>query len=781
MNDKSRKTLEFEKILEQIAKFAFSKGAKDIIMALKPMQNKLKIERQLNEVEEAFKILYEHSLSPFFNVDDITQALEKAAIMSVLSMGELLKISKMLRTSRNLQSLISKVNDETIVILKDIVSKIYIDKGLEESIDKAIISETEMSDHASGALRNIRNKIRKIGENIKARLHNYISSPSYSKILQDNIVTIRNGRYVIPLKAEHRGAIPGLVHDQSSSGSTIYLEPMAVVEMNNDLKTAMIEEDKEIERILREFTVEISNNVDEIKISFEIITYLDAVFAKAMYAESQKAVKPKINEDGYINISKARHPLIKKEDVVANTIYLGKDFRMLFITGPNTGGKTVCLKLCGLCVLMALSGVYVPAKEADIAIFENVFCDIGDEQSIEQNLSTFSSHMNNIKRIIDNLTPNTLVLLDELGAGTDPAEGASLALSLAKYIHSQGALAMITTHYNELKEYAMITEGMQNASMEFDPETYSPTYKLTIGIPGASNALLIAKKLGLKQEILDSAQKGLQGQKIEFEMVLSELEKTKREYEKNLLEIENLKIETLAAKKEAEVERNKLATQKERLNQSVRKQTKILVERSMHEANEIIQTLKDILENPAEKSLFKAYELRKRLTKFVVNDENEFEYTVEKEGGDIKVGDTVFVKSLNSQGKVLNVNPIKGEASIAIGALTSKIALDNLVKIKSAPKKKSSSTLKASLDNRQIESELNLIGHTADEVEFYLEAFLDRAYLGGLKELRVIHGIGEGILKKAVAKHLKKHRYVESFREGRFGEGGKGVTVVYLK
>jgi len=331
MNDKSRKTLEFEKILEQIAKFAFSKGAKDIIMALKPMQNKLKIERQLNEVEEAFKILYEHSLSPFFNVDDITQALEKAAIMSVLSMGELLKISKMLRTSRNLQSLISKVNDETIVILKDIVSKIYIDKGLEESIDKAIISETEMSDHASGALRNIRNKIRKIGENIKARLHNYISSPSYSKILQDNIVTIRNGRYVIPLKAEHRGAIPGLVHDQSSSGSTIYLEPMAVVEMNNDLKTAMIEEDKEIERILREFTVEISNNVDEIKISFEIITYLDAVFAKAMYAESQKAVKPKINEDGYINISKARHPLIKKEDVVANTIYLGKDFRMLFI------------------------------------------------------------------------------------------------------------------------------------------------------------------------------------------------------------------------------------------------------------------------------------------------------------------------------------------------------------------------------------------------------------------------------------------------------------------
>ncbi|MFW5780069.1 MAG: endonuclease MutS2 [Bacillota bacterium] len=782
MNKKSRKTLEFDKILNQISKFAFSQNAKDMIMDLQPFQNKNYIEKLLDEVEEASKILYEHSLSPSFNFDDITFALEKASIMSVLTMGELLKISKMLRISRNLQSLIAKVNDDTIVLLKDTASKIYINKELEESIDKAILSETEMSDNASGALRNIRNKIRKIGDNIKARLHNFVNSSEYSKCLQDNIVTIRNGRYVIPLKAEHRGAIAGLVHDQSASGSTVYLEPMAIVEMNNDLKTASIEENKEIEKILREFTVGVSNNVEDIKNSFDIITELDVIFAKAMYAQSQKAVKPVINEKGYINISKGRHPLIKKEDVVSNSIYLGKDFNMLFITGPNTGGKTVCLKLAGLLVLMALSGIYTPAAEAEIAIFENIFCDIGDEQSIEQNLSTFSSHMNNIKNIIDNITENTFVLLDELGAGTDPAEGASLALSIAKYILDTGARAMVTTHYNELKEYAMITKGMQNASMEFDCTTYSPTYKLTIGIPGASNALLIAKRLGLKQEIINDAKKGLKGQKIEFENVLKELEKTKKKFEINLEEIQTLKMDAKAAKKEAEIERNKLAIQKERLNQSVRKETKRLVEKSMLEANEIIDTLKEMLENPDEKSLFKAYEIRKRLNKFVVNEENEFEFTIEEEKGDIKVGDTVLVKTLNSEGKVVSVNPVKDEATIQMGALTSKISLKDLTKIKSAPKKKKpTSSLKVTLNNKQITSEINLIGQTSDEIDFYLESFLDQAYVNGLKELRVVHGIGEGILRKAVAKLLKKHKYVESFREGRFGEGGKGVTIVYLK
>ncbi len=782
MNEKSRKTLEFDKVLSQIAAFAFSESAKQRIMELRPLVEKSYIEELLDEIEEADKILYQHSLSPSFSVDNISFALEKAAVMSVLSMAELLKISRTLRISRNLQSLIIKVKDDSISLLKNVASRIFINKELEDEIDSAIISETEMSDNASYELRNVRAKIRRIGESIKAKLYNFVNSASYSKYLQDNIVTIRNDRYVIPLKAEHRGAIPGLIHDQSASGATIYLEPMVIVELNNDLKTALIEENKEIERILRNFTLIVSKDTDSIKQSFETIIYLDTVFAKAMFANAQKSVKPIINNDGYINIVKGRHPLIDKATVISNTVYIGKDFHMLFITGPNTGGKTVCLKLVGLSVLMALSGIFVPAKEAEIGVFENIFCDIGDEQSIEQSLSTFSSHINNIKHIIDNLNDKTLVLLDELGAGTDPAEGASLALSIADFINNTKARAMITTHYNELKEFAMVNNGMQNASMEFDPATYSPTYKLTIGVPGASNALFIAERLGLRKDIIEAARLGMKGQKVEFEEVLKELQQAKKQAEINAEDSEKYRLEAQKIKQDAEKEREKLILQRERLNQSVRKETKRLVENAMQEANEIIDALKEVLESPDESSLFKAYELRKSLKKFIINEENEFVLSGDELGGEIKVGDRVLIQSLNSEGIVTALNPIKGEAHISMGSVKTKTDIKNLTRLASLKQKeKTTKETKVELKNLTIATSLNIIGKTTDEVHFYLDEYLDSAYMGGLNEVSIIHGIGEGKLRRAVRQYLSAHKAVSTYRDGMYGEGGKGVTVVTFK
>ncbi len=781
MNEKSRKALEFDKVLKQLSNYAVAEKAKNLIMQIKPMSDKKAVELLLKQVEEADKILYFYAITPSINVDDIDYILDKADVMSVLSMGELLRISKVLRTSRRLQSSIIGIDDDEICLLKDIASMLYINDKLENKIERAIISESEMSDSASNQLRIIRNKIRKIADNIKAKLHNFTHSPSYVKYLQDSIITVRNDRYVLPVKSEYKNAIPGLIHDQSSSKATIYVEPMVIVELNNQLKTCIIEETDEIERILKEFTLEISINVQKLKSSFEKIIDLDIIFAKAMYANAQKAMKPVINTSGIINIENAKHPLIEPSKVVANTIRLGEKYNMLFITGPNTGGKTVCLKLAGLVVLMALSGLFVPASSANISIFENIFCDIGDEQSIEQSLSTFSSHIYNIKRIIDGLNTNTFVLLDELGAGTEPTEGASLALSIARYINSSGARAIITTHYNELKEYAMVNKGMQNASMEFDLQTYSPTYKLAIGMPGVSNALLIAEKLGLKNEIVEQAKLGVKKQDAEFEKVLAQLYEMKKDIDNKSDYIERLRIETVRLQEETAKERDRMALQRERINQSVRTQTKKLIQGSMQEANDIIDMLKEMLDNPSEKSLFKAYELRKRLKKFAVSDD-EFEINYKADSGEIKVNDSVIVKPLNAKGVVVAINPIKNEAKIRIGTMTSNASIDNLVKIKGEAKKPVSK--KVNVPNLVLDAplrEINIIGKTSDEVEFILENFIDQAYLGGIQEISIIHGVGEGILRNATRKYLSKHKFIKGYRDAKYGEGGRGVTIATIK
>ena len=783
MLEKTLKALEFNKILAEIASKASSVPAREAIMEIRPYTDPNYIEELLDEVAEADKIAFEYATNLSFAFDDIGAILDKAEVMSVLTMGELLRVSKMLRVAYSVKNSIAKVPDDSLTRIKRIAASVYTDKELEESIESAIISDTEMHDRASEELRSIRIRIRKTGEQIKSKLYTYITSPTYAKYLQDNIVTVRGDRYVIPVKAEWRSAIPGLVHDQSGSGQTLYIEPMAVVELNNTLKTYILEEQAEIERILRAFTLKVSVAATDIRDSFTKIIKLDTVFAKAYYANSVRAVKPQMNTDGIIEISRGRHPLINPKTVVPTDVNLGKNFDLLFITGPNTGGKTVALKLVGLLTAMAMSGIFVPCAEAVLNIFDEVYCDIGDEQSIEQSLSTFSSHIANISGFIEKLNANSLVLLDELGAGTDPTEGAALAMSIAQYIKDRGAKAIITTHYNELKEYAVVTPRAENASMDFDPLTYSPTYRLIVGTPGVSNALLIAGKLGLPAEIVQRAKEGIAEGKLDFENVISSMEEARH----NAMENEEKSKEMLKTAektlKEAERERDRLFIQREKLNENVRKETKRLVEEAMGEANEIISAMRALLDDPTEADLFKARKLKKSLEKYIVNEDNEFMGFGEEADGEISEGDAVLVKPLKAEGIVSKIDYRKNSAVVTLGKMNSTFKLDVLQKLKKAKKAEAPIPVHTArkLDNEAFSPELNLIGMTSVEARAELQKYLDKAILKGVNELRIIHGYGTGKLRETVRNYLKSCSFVDSYRDGVYGEGERGVTIVRLK
>ena len=783
MLEKTLKALEFNKILAEIASKASSVPAREAIMEIRPYNDPNYIEELLDEVAEADKIAFEYATNLSFAFDDIGAILDKAEVMSVLTMGELLRVSKMLRVAYSVKNSIAKVPDDSLTRIKRIAASVYTDKELEESIESAIISDTEMHDRASEDLRSIRIRIRKTGEQIKSKLYTYITSPTYAKYLQDNIVTVRGDRYVIPVKAEWRSAIPGLVHDQSGSGQTLYIEPMAVVELNNTLKTYILEEQAEIERILRAFTLKVSVAATDIRDSFTKIIKLDTVFAKAYYANSVRAVKPQMNTDGIIEISRGRHPLINPKTVVPTDVNLGKNFDLLFITGPNTGGKTVALKLVGLLTAMAMSGIFVPCAEAVLNIFDEVYCDIGDEQSIEQSLSTFSSHIANISGFIEKLNANSLVLLDELGAGTDPTEGAALAMSIAQYIKDRGAKAIITTHYNELKEYAVVTPRAENASMDFDPLTYSPTYRLIVGTPGVSNALLIAGKLGLPAEIVQRAKEGIAEGKLDFENVISSMEEARH----NAMENEEKSKEMLKTAektlKEAERERDRLFIQREKLNENVRKETKRLVEEAMGEANEIISAMRALLDDPTEADLFKARKLKKSLEKYIVNEDNEFMGFGEEADGEISEGDAVLVKPLKAEGIVSKIDYRKNSAVVTLGKMNSTFKLDVLQKLKKAKKAEAPVPVHTArkLDNEAFSPELNLIGMTSVEARAELQKYLDKAILKGVNELRIIHGYGTGKLRETVRNYLKSCSFVDSYRDGVYGEGERGVTIVRLK
>lgn len=680
-DQKSLTTLEYPKILDRLATFAQSQGGKKKASELVPYEKIADALHALNETAEADRVLFEYSLSPSFAVDDIGDILVKAKKGATLAIPDIMKVGRSLRVSRRLKYTIDKVKD--CPLLADMAMGLFENETLEKKIFDAFLSETEVADNASNELRAIRIRIRKLNDNVRSKLQLFITSPQYSKYLQDNIITVRGDRYVIPVKSDCKGTIPGLVHDQSASGSTLFVEPMQIVELNNELKVELVNEQLEIEKILRNFSNQIEGCADGITYSYNTVVDMDMVFTKAQLAREYKATKPELNEDGVIDIRAGRHPLIDQKKVVPVSLALKKDEKMLLITGPNTGGKTVTLKLVGLFTLMAMSGLFIPAKSANLSIFDGVYSDIGDEQSIEQSLSTFSSHIKNTIGILDVITDKSLVLFDELGAGTDPGEGAALAVSIAEYLLRVGAKSFITSHFNDLKEFSLVTKGVVAASMEFDSNTFCPTYKLVMGAIGSSNALAIAKKLGLSDEIIENAKSKISVEKRQFDNVLTAAEKTRMKAAELVSEASIDRENAAKALKDAEIEKKRIEEKREKLDESIRKETKRLIENSVEEANDILQQIKEILNKPQveDKDLFEARKLKKQLENMTADYEKEAVVEDVKDDSPLKIGDNVFVKSLQKKGKLTSINQ-RGEAVVAFGKLTTKVKKDDYYKVK---------------------------------------------------------------------------------------------------
>lgn len=680
-DQKSLTTLEYPKILDRLATFAQSQGGKKKASELVPYEKIADALHALNETAEADRVLFEYSLSPSFAVDDIGDILVKAKKGATLAIPDIMKVGRSLRVSRRLKYTIDKVKD--CPLLADMAMGLFENETLEKKIFDAFLSETEVADNASNELRAIRIRIRKLNDNVRSKLQLFITSPKYSRYLQDNIITVRGDRYVIPVKSDCKGTIPGLVHDQSASGSTLFVEPMQIVELNNELKVELVNEQLEIEKILRNFSNQIEGCADGITYSYNTVVDMDMVFAKAQLAREYKATKPELNEDGVIDIRAGRHPLIDQKKVVPVSLALKKDEKMLLITGPNTGGKTVTLKLVGLFTLMAMSGLFIPAKSANLSIFDGVYSDIGDEQSIEQSLSTFSSHIKNTIGILDVITDKSLVLFDELGAGTDPGEGAALAVSIAEYLLRVGAKSFITSHFNDLKEFSLVTKGVVAASMEFDSNTFCPTYKLVMGAIGSSNALAIAKKLGLSDEIIENAKSKISVEKRQFDNVLTAAEKTRMKAAELVSEASIDRENAAKALKDAEIEKKRIEEKREKLDESIRKETKRLIENSVEEANDILEQIKEILNKPQveDKDLFEARKLKKQLENMTADYEKEAVVEDVKDDSPLKIGDNVFVKSLQKKGKLTSINQ-RGEAVVAFGKLTTKVKKDDYYKVK---------------------------------------------------------------------------------------------------
>lgn len=682
-DEKSLRTLEYDKIMLSLAAFAQSEGGKQKAAAAVPCGTFDGAVRLLDETDEADRTLFVHSVNPSFAVDDVEEILVKASKGAVLGISEILRVGRVLRVSRRLKKAVSSVPD--VPILAEMASRLYVEEDLEKRIFDAFISDTEVADNASQELKSIRQRIRKINDGVKSKLQNFITSPTYQKYLQDSIITMRSDRYVIPIKSDCKGAVAGLIHDQSASGSTLYVEPMVIVELNNDLKAAKIEEAYEIERILRGFSLSVKAHDDTLKWTYETIVDMDYIFARANLARAWKAVRPDLNTKGELLIRAGRHPLIDPIKVVPISFEMRRDDKMLLITGPNTGGKTVTLKLTGLFVLLALSGVYLPAKQANIPVVDGVYSDIGDEQSIEQSLSTFSAHIKNTIEILNKATPDSLLLFDELGAGTDPSEGAALAVSISQYVMRTGAKSLVTSHFNDLKEFALVTDGVAAASMEFDIDTLSPTFKLVMGAIGCSNALDVASKLGLDKGIIDAARGKLSPEKKQFDKVLNAAEETRRKAQQLVTDASVDRDKAAQTLADAEKEKSVIAMKREKLDDTIRRGTKELIARSVEEADEIIAELREILDKPEEEiveaDLFEARKLKRTLENLSAEYDRESVVDDTPLEGAPVVGDNVFVKSLSKKGKLVKLGA-RGEGEVAFGKLIVRVKKGDFYKVK---------------------------------------------------------------------------------------------------
>lgn len=792
MNDKTLRVLEYKKIIDMLSKKTESSLGSIIAEKLRPSKKLEEVSYIQEETDEAVTLIIKRGSPPLGGIHDILGELKRAEIGSTLMPGPLLRVADTLRSARRLKGFMKESKedkDSRYKIIEELIFSLNSYKDIEDAIFNAIISEEEISDNASPALKNIRRQIRVKNESIRNKLNSIINSSSNRKYLQDALVTIREDRFVVPVKQEYKGNFPGLVHDQSSSGATLFIEPMAVVEMNNELKELKLQEREEIERILAELTAMIGNVSEQIRSNQNTLAHLDFVFAKAKLSLDMRATKPILNAEGYTNIKKARHPLLKSNEVVPINIYLGKDFNTLVITGPNTGGKTVTLKTVGLLTLMAQSGLQIPADfNSHVGVFEDVFADIGDEQSIEQSLSTFSSHMTNIVDILTSLTDNSLVLFDELGAGTDPVEGAALAMAILTYLHGRNIRTVATTHYSELKVYALTTPGVENASVEFNVETLSPTYKLLIGVPGKSNAFEISKRLGLQDFIIDSAKALISKENIEFEDVLATIERDRRISHQDREEAQRLKLEVEKLKEELENKKLKVEKMKDDIIRQAKKEAKEILKGAKDESEEIIKNLQNISNEIEKEKNKKIQEEKDRLRQKLSDVEGQLSEglvvkTNKKPPKDLKVGETVNVLTFNQNGTVMTKPDNDGNVMVQLGIMKVNVHISSLQRVRGAEQADTIAKSKTIMKNKSmnISNEIDLRGSNLEEALLDTDKYLDDAYIAGLKQIHIIHGKGTGVLREGINQLLKRHKHVKAHRLGNYGEGGNGVTVVELK
>ena len=785
INSKTLEKLQYADILRQISAFAVSAVAKQKVLNLLPADTFPSAQALLEESRQAFD-LFRFETSFDLSVDDVSEACALAKIGSCLSMGQLLKIMRTLKTARSLQGALFADYGVDISALQSRAYALYCDRPLEEDIDFAIISEEEMNDKASDDLFAIRKKIKGINADIKQKLQSYTKNSEVSKYLQDSIVTLRGDRYVIPVKQEYRSFVSGIVHDQSSTGATLFIEPMAIVQLNNALREATLEEKAEIQRILQAFTDRISPVAERIALSENTISDIDVIFSKTKYAIENKCTLPLLNNQGRLNIKKARHPLLDKRKVVPVSVTLGEDYDVIVITGPNTGGKTVTLKTIGLMCLLAMSGIFVPCEEESVlSFFEDIFCDIGDEQSIEQNLSTFSGHMTNLRDILAVCGKNHLVLIDEVGAGTEPNEGTALAVAITDFLRKSGAKCVITTHYGKLKEYSLSTPRVENASMEFDLKTLAPTYRLIMGVPGSSNAIAIAQKLGMRKDVIDLARQNVSEEKQSFEQALANADAIRKQYEEKLEEVSQEKQLLQAQRLKAEKLNGSLQKERDKLLDGSRKEAQKIVDKAAEQAEEIVRELKELLkqEGLSDKDLFAARAKAKQLKQITPETpQEEVIFTGDKvDAAKIKIGDVYYSQKMGVQVKVCE---IKGKLiAVKCGAISAEVDADDLyycVAEKNSPVQPNRQP-KTQINTRSVSNEINVIGQTVDEAVANVDSFIDNALLGGIKQVWIIHGMGTGRLRSGIHAYLKNNKNVEEFRLGKFGEGESGVTVVSLK
>ena len=789
MEEKSLSTLEYTKILKSLSECAKNDDAKTMAEELKPSSDFREVERALAETDAAVTMSLKFGSPEILRVEPVDGAIKRLDVGGALSAAELLNVARLLKCIRNLK----RYTKEQTGVLEEYFSELVSAKPIEDEINRAIVSEDEIADAASPALANVRRKMKNAGAKIKDSLDSMVRSGHYQKFLMDNIVTMRNNRYVVPVKAEHRSEVPGIVHDMSASGSTVFIEPSSVVNANNELHELEIKEKAEIEKVLYELSNKVAEISEQVKYNYETLILIDFIFAKAKLALDMKAVCPKLNTDGKIKIVKGRHPLIDKSKIVPIDVRLGDDFDVLVVTGPNTGGKTVVLKTIGLFCIMTQAGLHIPANdESEMPVFDDIFADIGDEQSIEQSLSTFSSHMKNIVHIVENAGPNSLVLFDELGAGTDPVEGAALATAIIESIRLIGAKIVATTHYSELKLYALSTNGIENASCEFDVETLSPTYKLLIGVPGKSNAFAISKKLGLPDSIIERSKEKLSDENIKFEDVLGSIEENRVSAQKAREEQERMRREIEQLKDELQREREKIDKKKDKIYDNARAKAEKIIKQAQEDTERMLEEIKQLQKEKRNKEAVRAMEeVRKELK---LKEKSNVRPKNRRSGGvksnvnlnTLKLGSNVLIIDLNDKGTVLSINKDNQTAVIQVGIMKITAKISNLVVLEDekgskpesyvAPKR--STGINTAMSGK---TEVDLRGMTIGEAELEVDKFLDESVLSGLSEVSLIHGKGTGALRAGIHEYLRHHPHVRKYRLGRFGEGDIGVTIVELK